>query len=117
MCVVTALAYAMVSIWYLEESIILNQERPVFPAKELSKVIQNSVISNVCGILAWTAEFSVKMSLLLFFKQLVDRLPRLILYVKFVMACTIVVWAVLICEPFMVCAHFGVSSLSKFSMY
>lgn len=117
MCVVTALAYTMISTWYVAETIVLNQEKPLFSAKEWSKIIQSSAISVVCGILAWTAEFSVKVSLLLFFKQLVDRLPRLTLYVKFVMACTIVVWAVLICEPFMVCAHFGVSSRSKSPMY
>lgn len=116
MCVVTALAYTMMSSWYLEEIIITDHERPLLSAEEESKLILCSVISDTCVVLAWTAEFSVKASLLLFFKQLVERLPRLTLYVKCVMACTALVWAVCICQPFMVCSHFGVSSLSKSPM-
>ena len=96
---------------------VSSPEKPLLSPEEVSKLIQDTTIIDVCFIFAWTAEFSVKMSLLFFFKQLVDRLPRLTLYVKFVMAFTIVVWAVLICEPFIACPNFGVSSLSKSPTY
>ena len=117
MYVATALAYTMIPTWYLQEATLFRPEKPLLSPKEVSKLVVNLTIIDVCNVLAWTAEFSVKMSLLLFFKQLVNRLPRLTLYVKFVIAFAIVVWAVLICEPFMACAHLGVSSLSKSPMY
>ena len=117
MCVATAVTYNTISTWYLQETMILSPDKPLLSPKEVSKLVQNTTIVAVCIVLAWTAEFSVKMSLLLFSKQLVNRLPRLTLYVKFVMAFTIVVWAVLICEPFISCLHFRMLSLSKSLMY
>ena len=117
MCVATALAYSMISTWYLQETMIYRPEKPLLSPKELSKFIQDKKIIFVCVVLSWTAEFSVKMSLLLFSKQLVNRLPRLTLYVKFVMAFTVVVWAVLICEPFISCPYFRMPNLGKSPMY
>ena len=107
----------MISTWYRQEAIGSSPENPLLSPKEVSKLIQDKAISDVCVVLSWTAEFSVKMSLLLFSKQLVNRLPRLTLYVKFVMAFTIVVWAVLICEPFISCPYFRMPNLGKSPMY
>ena len=64
MCVATALSYTMISSWYLQEVMIFSPEKPLLSPKEVSKSIQDTAIIDVCVILAWTAEFSVKMSLL-----------------------------------------------------
>lgn len=113
MAIATGLAYPIVSIVYLEEAIEFESERHTMPMNELPKLIQDLEITDIFVAFAWTAEFSVKISLLLFFKLLVKRLPRLTLYVKFVIGTTTLVWAVLVCDIFITCPHFGISILGK----
>lgn len=113
MCVATGLAYTVVAIVYLQEAIVLDPEHYTLPLQEIPTLLKDLEIIDVFIVLAWTAEFSVKMSLLFFFRLLVKRLQRLTMYVHIVMGITTVVWAVLICEPFITCPHFGLSGLSE----
>ena len=113
MAVTTGLAYPVVSIMYLEEATLFEPGRYTVPQNDLPILLRDMQIIDVFGVFAWTAEFSVKMSLLLFFRLLVKRLPPLILYVRIVIGTTALVWATLVCEPFIACPHFGISMLSK----
>ena len=115
MAVATGLAYPIVSSVYLQEAFDFEPGRYTLPVDNLPKILQEFIIVDVFVVFAWTAEFSVKVSLLLFFRSLVNRLPPLISYVKIVIVTTIVVWAVLICEICITCPHFGLSVLSKSS--
>ena len=113
MAITTGLAYPIVSIVYLEEAITLEPGRYTLPQNDLPMLLRDMQIIDVFVVFAWTAEFSVKMSLLLFFRLLVKRLPPLTLYVRIVIGTTALVWAVLVCEAFLTCPHFGISILSK----
>ena len=113
MCIATGLAYTVVSIGYLQEAIVFDPEHYTLPLQELPTLLKDLEIVDVFIVFAWTAESSFKISLLLFFRLLVKRLQRLTMYVHIVMGITTVVWAVLICEPFITCPHFGLSGLSE----
>ena len=59
----------------------------------------------------WTTTFSVKLSFLIFFKQLIDRVSRPIsIYHWIVVVCTLVSWIFIVLEPFILCRHFGFES-------
>lgn len=113
MCIATGLVYSVISGFYLQGAAEFDPEQYKLPLDDMPKLLMGLKIIDVFVVFAWTAEFSVKLSLLLFFRRLVDRLPRLMLYVKFVMGSTTVVWAVLVCEPFILCPHFGLAAICK----
>ena len=114
MCIATGLAYTFVPIIYFDEAITFDPAHYKWPLKDIPKLLHSGRIIDVYVVLAWTAEFAVKISLLLFFKVLVKRVRRLTSYVNFVIGIVAVVWAVLVCEPFIFCPHFGLASLGKF---
>ena len=117
MIVATGLAYAIVEIVYLQEAILFEPEKYTLPLSEIPRLLESLKIIDVFVVMAWTAEFSVKISLLFFFRVLVMRLRRLIIYVKCVIVFTVLVWIVLVCEPFILCPHFGMEILGKSSSY
>jgi len=114
MCIATGLVYSVISVFYLQEAAEFDPEQYKLPLNDLPKLLESLKINDVFVVFAWTAEFSVKISLLLFFRRLVNRLPRLTLYVKFVMGFATVVWAVLLCEPFLLCPYFGLAAICEF---
>lgn len=112
MCTATGLAYSVLDIIYLEQSVIVHPDPQSLPL-DLSKVLKSQTIVDVYTGLTWTAEFSVKISMLILFRQLVDRLPRLTAYVNCAMVFTVLVWAFLVCGPFIICPHVGVEAFSE----
>ena len=117
MCVATGLAYPIISIVYVEEAITFDPQHYTLSAYELPQLLEDLKIIDVFVVFAWTAEFSVKISLLLFFNLLVSRLKRLTIYVRSVIGLVTVVWAILVCEIFITCPHFGLSSVSESSAF
>jgi ABC-type sugar transport system permease subunit len=113
MCIATGLMYSVISAIYLQEATEFDPYNYRLPLNDLPKFLESLNVTNVFVVFAWTAEFSAKMSLLLFFRRLVDRFPRLILYMKFVMGFVTLVWGFLVCQPFILCSHFGTASASK----
>lgn len=69
-------------------------------------------IENSSAALTWTSIFAVKICFLLFFYQLITRLPRLLLAWKVIFGITIFFWAYCICTIFISCPHFN-QSISK----
>ena len=57
------------------------------------------------GTLCWIAVFSVKFTFLLFFRQLLNRLPRFLLYWKVVVVANVVALSYCICYAFFLCPH------------
>lgn len=112
LCTATGFAYALLHSGYLEEGFVAHPNQTI-PSDDVSKVLKRLRMVDVFVVFAWTAEFSVKVSLLLFFRQLVDRLPRLTTYVNFAMGFTVLVWAFLVGELFIVCQHLGIQTISE----
>lgn len=113
MIIATGLAYSIMSIIYFQEAATFDPKAFHFSAEDLPTVARSLTITDVSIIFSWTAEFAVKIALLLFFKRLVDRIPRLTLYVKLVIAFNLLVWIYFVCEPFILCPHFDVAMISK----
>ncbi|VUC29378.1 unnamed protein product, partial [Clonostachys rosea] len=85
------------------------------PAAELTHMIDHAVQENAATlILAWTATFFVKFSFLAFFKMLIRQVAGIKKYYWGIVIFTIFTWLFLICEPFILCPHFGIKSLTCF---
>ncbi|CAH0031808.1 unnamed protein product [Clonostachys rhizophaga] len=85
------------------------------PADELTHMIDHAVQENAATlILAWTATFFVKFSFLAFFKMLIRQVAGIKKYYWGIVIFTIFTWLFLICEPFILCPHFGIKSLTCF---
>ena len=61
--------------------------------------------------LGWTAIFAIKFCFLCLFHHLVGRVSRgLVIYYWSVVTVSFLCWALLVCEPFILCPHFGLDS-------
>lgn len=77
------------------------------------RILKYQQVSFSSEVLCWVTIFAVKMSFLLFFRQLLDRLTDLSKFWKWTVGFVIVSGIFCICSIFISCPHFGVSS-SKF---
>lgn len=75
-----------------------------------SRVAKVQRIDSSSLALTWTSIYAVKVCFLLFFYELIKRLPRLILTWKVILGITIFFWAFCISGAFLSCPHFGPSS-------
>lgn len=66
-----------------------------------------AVLSSTAGILSWIAIFAVKFSFLFYFRPLVERLPRLTLWWRVILAVCIPVAVTSMCSNFIACPHVG----------
>ena len=64
--------------------------------------------------LSITAIFSVKVTFIVFFRPMVDKMPNMIMYWKVLFAITLVSYIFSICSQFIECPHFGVSACESF---
>ena len=113
MCIATGLGYSVVTVAYLQEAMLFDPENYSMSSEQTTNVFKKLELIDFFVAFAWSAECSVKMSLLFFFRALVDRLQRLTLYVHVVMGITAVVWVLLVCTPFALCPHFDLSESSE----
>lgn len=113
MCAAIGLLYADMPRLYLQEAVFEDPKHFQLTASDIPELWESLRMEDAFLILAWTAEFSVKISLLLFFRRLVDRLPRMTLYVRFVLGFTIIVWIIIVCEPFMICRYFDATMIGE----
>ena len=78
------------------------------PLDVLEHLLTDSVILVECFMaMAWTTIFAVKMSFLIFFKQLLHRLGKINIYHWVVTAMTFLTWAYLMGEMFILCPYSG----------
>ncbi|KAF2197974.1 hypothetical protein GQ43DRAFT_494580 [Delitschia confertaspora ATCC 74209] len=64
--------------------------------------------------LLWTTIFCVKFSFLAFFRSLIDNMKTITIYYRVTIALSVVSWAYIFCEPFIICPHSGAASVSCF---
>lgn len=86
---------------------------------ELMDLLNSMKFLHLYLALIWTTTFSVKLSFLIFFKQLIDRVSgRTTIFFWIVVAFTVVSWMFIVSEPFILCPYFdskaGESLLSCF---
>jgi hypothetical protein len=60
--------------------------------------------------LFWTATFSVKLSFLAFFRQLIESMENIHRYYRFVVVFTVVSWMFVVAEPHILCPYVGTKS-------
>ncbi|KAI9724630.1 MAG: hypothetical protein M1828_003654 [Chrysothrix sp. TS-e1954] len=78
----------------------------------LAKLVLFQKVNWAYLAVSWTAIFSVKFAFLAFFRKLVDRLPRLLLFWKILVGFTSLVFCFAVCDSFIACPKTGLASLS-----
>ena len=61
------------------------------------------------SVTAWVTMYAVKFCFLSFFRALVDRLPRLVIYWKFTVVFTALCFPISVCQTFIVCPQLGLA--------
>ena len=73
-----------------------------------------ATFAHTAEILSWITIFAVKLSFLFYFRTLVDRLPRLIIWWRLTLAVCIPVAIIAMCGPFIVCPYVGSKIVCEF---
>lgn len=115
----TILVFVMTGTIYWDEQLSLDPSPAVF-AQALApnffdRILwyQQTVFSFLT--LTWTTIFAVKLCFLLFFRQMVQRLPGLMIFWKVVFGFTLLSYCVCVCGIFILCPHLGLAACSKTS--
>lgn len=105
------LFYAFIGIFYHLQAIA---EGKALPSPDLLHDIENAATYALFAqLVCWTAIFSVKLSFLLYFRALVNRLYKMEAWWWFTFVVFIPIAAVMIPGPFIVCPHIGLSALCR----
>ncbi|KAL8724159.1 MAG: hypothetical protein Q9181_006953 [Wetmoreana brouardii] len=103
---------------YFDMSLILGPRELVLQesASEdfVNHILEHQQLSFSTEVMCWVTIFAVKMSFLLFFRQLVDRLGALLTFWTVTVGIVVVSWIFCICSIFISCPHFGLSSIVAF---
>lgn len=99
---------------YFEMSLILGPVELVLQESAsgdfANHILTFQQLASFSGVMCWVIVFAVKMSFLLFFRQLVNRLRALLTYWAVTVGIVVVSGIFCICSFFIGCPHFGVSS-------
>ena len=106
----TGLVYSFSQLIFLSNAVRLDST--VFPTlDETNQLINSLKIIDSFLALIWTTTFAVKLSFLVFFKQLIERVSKKItIYYWVVVVFTIVTWMFLVSEAFILCPYFGLKT-------
>lgn len=107
----TALSYTFVGDYFL--FLAISEGRTPPPLNFTQKITEAATYALIAEVLCWTTIFSVKLSFLLYFRALVDRLYRVELWWWFNIVVFIPIAAINILGPFIVCPHTGPSVFGK----
>ena len=99
---------------YFDMFIILGPAEHVYQVSTspgfVNRILHYQQFAFSAETLCWVTIFAVKISYLLFFRQMLDRLKRLITYWRVTMGIVVISGLFCICSIFISCPHFGVSS-------
>lgn len=103
----TYLVYSFSHLIFLSNAVRLDPlVSPTF--SETTKLINSLKIIDSFLALIWTTTFAVKLSFLVFFKQLIERVSKKItIYYWVVVVFTVLTWMFLVSEAFILCPYFG----------
>lgn len=112
----TYLVYSFSHLIFLSNAVRLDPL--VAPTlSETTKLINSLKIIDSFLALIWTTTFAVKLSFLVFFKQLIERVSKKItIYYWVVVGVTILTWMFLVSEAFILCPYFGFKTRESLSL-
>ena len=87
-------------------------ELPLSPETR-ERTTRTATYTTTSLVLAWITIFAVKLSFLYYFRTLVQRLPRLMIWWQIVLIVCIPVAVVSICATFIVCPYLGYNMLGQ----
>ena len=106
------------SIYFIEEldlnGIQVLIETDVDISNWLTELIFYQKINWAYLSVTWASIFFVKFAFLAFFRDLVDRLPRMQLYRRIVSVLTVLVFAYAVCDGFIACPQLGLDACKSF---
>lgn len=113
------LAFRLMRVLFLAEVLVADHPvNYVFSAQDILEFnVAMAAVSSLV-ILSWTATYAVKFSFLALFRQLISRLSKKItIYFWIIVGFTLLSWAYVVVEPFILCPVFGLhSSIRQFSV-
>jgi len=109
LCAATGLLYRFLPVMYLDEGLNFSLLTTPFGPQEIDDLIwyQKMVYSFV--VLSWVTIFAVKLSILVFFRNLIRRLIWMNTYWKVVIVTSLLACGFNICQDFITCSHFNLS--------
>ncbi|KAL8699566.1 MAG: hypothetical protein Q9201_005933 [Fulgogasparrea decipioides] len=109
----TGLFYKLVPKAYLYEELNFNATVALpFPISDLAKETTLTIrILHAYTFISWLVIFAVKFCFLAFFRVLIDRVKRMIIYWRFVVVITVILGGISFCETFIACPHIDASSV------
>ncbi|MCJ1334605.1 hypothetical protein MMC10_011317 [Thelotrema lepadinum] len=118
-CVSLIAAFTLTNIMfediYFDMSLILGPTALVWEQAEApgfeDRILSYQQLSFSDEVLCWLTIYAVKTSFLLFFRQMIDRLGKISIYWKVTLGLTVISGIYSICNIFISCPHFGVSSI------
>lgn len=105
------LFYVFIGDYFLFRAISEGRTPP--PLDFMQKITDAATYALIAQLLCWTTIFSVKLSFLLYFRALVDRLYKVELWWWFNIVVFVPIAAIMISGPFIACPHAGPSVLCK----
>lgn len=110
----TVLLYSMMSVMYLVQEMTLNPIPATLVQASAAgfseRMSQYSQLMFSFLALAWTTVFAVKFCFLLFFYQMLVRVPNLMYICKIVFGITILCYCICVCGIFIACPRVGLES-------
>ena len=112
----TVLAFQGLPYNYSMEELVLHPELRSFVTIDPAEIHRAMDLNAAALTLSWIAVYAVKLSLLTFFRSLVDRLPRFDLYVKSVMGFHLMVFVYVVISTYSLCTTWGLLVVGKHSI-
>lgn len=111
------LLYAFADSLFLEEALTTSPSSVILPPDFLNQLFRFHKLSDAYLVLTYTSIFAVKFSFLFFFRVLVRRMHKMIVYWWIVVAVTTVAWAVCVISIFLPCTYFDERSSQSDSVH
>lgn len=105
LCASVGLLYTFVDGLFLEEALLTRPSSTIVPPDLDDQLIRFHLLSSVYLVLTYTTIFSVKFSFLFFFRILVCRIHKMVIYWWIVIAVTSVAWIWCAISIFVPCYH------------
>ena len=108
----TGLLYKLIPNAYFFEALDFNDRVSLpFPISHFSQEIVLTVrILDAYTCISWLVVFAVKFCFLFFFRALIDRVKRMIIYWRAVVFITVIFGGISLCETFIACSHIDATS-------
>ena len=108
----TGLLFELIPQAYVLQKLDLGYlDQMPFPVKDLPGELSHMMrILGAYTFLSWAVIYASKFSYLVFFRALVDRLWRMVIYWRVVVVITLLLGGVSLCETFLACPHVDAAS-------